>query len=207
MTRAVYVETDERLPSPYHAWLEVTTEKAQLEGWLLFNLLRFALAIPKAHPISVLDLGCGSGHMSLRLMRTLDTLHIPYTYTGVDPYEEQLTRFSQDALAQEVPLPRLIPGRTESYQIISTADEVGNALAHIDLKGRALERHDFLSRADISACLEEGHASGEALLAFFFEGPFSTLSSSDVVDIRAFLRRQWGPDLFLLHEDTIFVVR
>ena len=74
----------------YSAWLKNTNERDVLEQvlndhadwWCKDNL-------------SILDVGCGPGSAARRVFNILDKKGLKYTFTGVDPYQDQLKRFAE----------------------------------------------------------------------------------------------------------------
>ncbi|OGL94643.1 hypothetical protein A2348_03400 [Candidatus Uhrbacteria bacterium RIFOXYB12_FULL_58_10] len=82
---------------PYDAWLRLSNEKDLLLERLpaILRPTRFGSAPGRKR---VLDVGCGTGHASLRVLSLFDSLGIPVMYVAADPYQEQLDRF-RDAAA------------------------------------------------------------------------------------------------------------
>ncbi|NQV88942.1 MAG: class I SAM-dependent methyltransferase [Parcubacteria group bacterium] len=81
--------------TPYDTWLSCATEKVLFEHWLTEHLPRFNFSRIKDRPVTVLDLGCGWGATSLRLLRVLTGMGLTVDFVGVDPYQAQLNRFDQ----------------------------------------------------------------------------------------------------------------
>lgn len=84
-------ERDVYQDAAYSAWLKNSNERDVLE-----QVLRDRSAWWCRDGLSILDIGCGTGATALRVFKILDEKGFSYTYTGVEPYEEQLTRFRAD---------------------------------------------------------------------------------------------------------------
>ena len=101
--------------SPYQTWLRLTTEKVLLQFWLQKNLPSFALSKETHRPIRILDLGCGFGHMAIRLLRVLLNMGLRVDYTGVDPYQAQLDLFKETLSPLKEVRVRLIQGDASTH--------------------------------------------------------------------------------------------
>ena len=75
----------------YSAWLKNSNERDVLE-----QVLRDHFSWWAEDRMSILDIGCGTGSAARRVFNLLTERGFSYQYTGVDPYEDQLTRFRED---------------------------------------------------------------------------------------------------------------
>ncbi len=78
--------------TPYATWLQLTDEKDRLMERLpkILGNMRIGKTGGRKR---ILDVGCASGHMSLRILATLNRLGIEADYVALDPYREQLDTF------------------------------------------------------------------------------------------------------------------
>ncbi|HMP67703.1 MAG TPA: class I SAM-dependent methyltransferase [Candidatus Paceibacterota bacterium] len=77
--------------SMYSAWLKYSNERDILEEVLKKNKDLWV----KKNSISILEFGCGTGSAAKRIFNILNSEGISYEYTGVDPYQDQLDRWSE----------------------------------------------------------------------------------------------------------------
>ncbi|MBP9782706.1 MAG: class I SAM-dependent methyltransferase [Candidatus Pacebacteria bacterium] len=93
----------------YSSWLKYTNQRDLLELFLTENFHKWC----KTNPISILELGCGSGSAAQRIFSILEKNKISYSYLGVDPYQDQLNRWPQ-ALVEKSNI-TLMQGTVESF--------------------------------------------------------------------------------------------
>lgn len=95
--------------SVYSAWLKHSNERDVFEKYLKTNLGKCC----KKDSLSILELGCGSGSAARRMLSVLNEKGITYSYTGVDPYQDQLDRWLEiSPLDKNV---TLIKGTVENF--------------------------------------------------------------------------------------------
>ncbi len=75
--------------SVYDAWLRYANERDLFKVYLDDNFDKWATK----NPMSIVEIGSGSGATSTRVMDILDNNGVDYTYTGVEPYLAQLDMF------------------------------------------------------------------------------------------------------------------
>lgn len=93
----------------YSAWLKNSNERDVLE-----EVFRERLNWWSKDNMSILDIGCGTGSAAQRLFKILNEQGFSFTYTGVDPYVDQLIRF-RDAF-QDQPNIQLIQSKVEDFE-------------------------------------------------------------------------------------------
>ncbi len=76
----------------YDSWLKHANERDVLEKVLAQHLSDWC----PTNPLSIIELGCGTGSAAKRIFNILANQGIFYQYTGIDPYQDQLQRFSTD---------------------------------------------------------------------------------------------------------------
>lgn len=81
---SVYAEA-----SIFDAWLSNADERDRFSK---FFEEKFDLWATKS-PLSIIDIGCGSGASGLRIMDILGKASVGYEYTGLEPFEDQLKSF------------------------------------------------------------------------------------------------------------------
>ena len=79
--------------SPYATWLRHTDEKDRLVDRLPGILARMRFGRAGGGRRRILDVGCASGHTSMRILGVLDRIGIEAEYVAIDPYREQLDLF------------------------------------------------------------------------------------------------------------------
>ena len=253
--------------SPYQTWLRLTTEKVLLQFWLQDHLPTFALSKKTNHEVHVLDLGCGFGHMSGRLIRVLLSMGLRINYTGVDPYPAQLDLFQKSIQPTTNLHLRLLKGDASSHipdkeydlifashmlyyvedwsdtltriagagneiiivhhgprgintihehfrdhvhpgpHIISTDDQVTDALRLLPLNGKQVAHHRFPSTVAVRACQLPGSRAGNNLLSFFLERPSEEIDSHVVGNIRTFMHDLYAPDHLMVHDVGVITIR
>ncbi|MFA5945979.1 MAG: class I SAM-dependent methyltransferase [Patescibacteria group bacterium] len=134
--------------NPYQAWLEATTGKSVLETWLRSNLGRFLITNIHSRPATVVDIGCGEGSTSLRLITALRYMAVRVAYTGIDPFPRQFEAFCKtpaEGLVEEFDLDE---GDVDTFQLdkpadlvfashcLYYADDLRTALGRIIMSGR-----------------------------------------------------------------------
>ncbi|HLD21249.1 MAG TPA: class I SAM-dependent methyltransferase [Patescibacteria group bacterium] len=270
-TQSLYVgapnSADVRKESSYQTWLRVTTEKVLLQFWLQDHLPTFVLSKQTNHEVHVLDLGCGFGHMSGRLIHVLLSMGLRINYTGVDPYPAQLDQFQRSAIASPNLTLRLLKGDASSHvpdrdydlvfashmlyyvenwsdvltrivgagneiiivhhghrgintihehfrdhihpgpHIISTDDQVTDALRLLPLNGRQVVHRRFPSTVAVRACQLPGSRAGNNLISFFLETPFKEIDPLVVQNIRTFMRDLYAPDHLMVHDVGVITIR
>ena len=77
--------------SVYDAWLKNANERDLFKEYFEKNMDTWATK----SPLSIVELGCGSGAAGIRIMGILEKAGIEYEYTGVEPYQEQINVFKQ----------------------------------------------------------------------------------------------------------------
>lgn len=155
--------------SIYSAWLKYSNERDVLEEFLRKNFERWV----KKNNLSILDIGCGSGSAARRIMRILDDRVIAYTYTGVDPYRDQLDRWAE--WLPEDKRVTLIKDTIENFKPDKTYDlvVVVHALYYVDDLRGALEK--IRSWGKIALIVHHGERGineiHQALRSLVKEGP------------------------------------
>ncbi len=75
--------------SIFDAWLTNTNER---DRFSIFFSEKFDKWASKS-PLSVIDVGCGSGASGLRIMEMLKKASFDFKYTGLEPFEDQIRMF------------------------------------------------------------------------------------------------------------------
>ena len=89
---SVYTEA-----SIFDAWLKNTDQRDRFSKFFQEKLDVWATK----SPMSIVDIGCGSGASGIRIMDILGNASINYKYTGVEPFEEQLKPFKDKLIDKE----------------------------------------------------------------------------------------------------------
>lgn len=90
--------------------------------------------------------------------------------------------------------------------LISTDDELARCLESVDLGDRQVQRHRFVSTANIKSCINPESVQGRNLLTFFFERDIQTISQQDQERIHVFLQERYAPNFQMMHDDSIFLI-
>jgi ubiquinone/menaquinone biosynthesis C-methylase UbiE len=256
-----------RQESPYQTWLKVTTEKVLLQFWLQGHLPTFALSKVVNRPIRVLDLGCGFGHMSLRLIRVLLRMGLTIDYTGIDPYQAQLDLFEKSLIPTTNLHVHLLQRNATSFvgdqdydlvfashmlyyvsdwhdalkriassgreiiivhhgprgintihkrfyehvypgpHVISTDEQVAEAIRLLPLNGKQVLRDRFPSTVAVRSCQLNGSHAGNNLISFFLERPLQEISPDTLKEVRAFMHELYAPDHLMVHDVGVITVR
>src|SRR3989338_1885429 len=109
MEQALIYNTEPTDIPIYHSWLKFANERDILEGVLRERFEEWCYT----KPLSMLEWGCGLGSAAQRFMRILRERSTPFTYTGIDPFSDQLNRFRKN-LSDEVDA-QLEVGGFETY--------------------------------------------------------------------------------------------
>ncbi|MBP7506300.1 MAG: class I SAM-dependent methyltransferase [Prolixibacteraceae bacterium] len=75
--------------SIFDAWLKNADERDRFSKFFEEKLDVWATK----SPLSIIDIGCGSGASGMRIMEILGNASINYKYTGIEPFEDQLKYF------------------------------------------------------------------------------------------------------------------
>lgn len=100
--RGIYQDT------VYSAWLKNSNERDVLE-----KIFRERAGWWCKDGMSILDIGCGTGSAAQRLFKILSERGYLFTYTGVDPYKDQLKRFRE--IFHDQPGIELIRSKVEDF--------------------------------------------------------------------------------------------
>lgn len=85
----------------------------------------------------ILDVGCGGGQVSTRLLNLLDSNQIKYKYKAIDPSDKQLSSFKSGLSPELTKKIKLIRSRIEDYEIRADIDFafIGHSLYYVgDMK-------------------------------------------------------------------------
>lgn len=162
-------ERDIYQDSVYSAWLKYSSERDVLEK--VFR--EIADEWCDKDSLSILDIGCGTGSAAQRVFKILDEKQISYKYTGVDPYQDQLTRF-REAFPDETNI-KFIASKIEDLKTDNRFDLVMivHALYYVDSLEETLK--NILPLADKLVIVHHGkhgiNEVHEAFRKYVKEGP------------------------------------
>jgi SAM-dependent methyltransferase len=94
-------ERDIYQDSVYSSWLKNSNERDVLE-----RVFRDCRDWWCKDGLKILDIGCGTGSAAKRLFKILDEGKLGYSYTGIDPYEDQLKKFRTEFPDKRISLVR-----------------------------------------------------------------------------------------------------
>jgi hypothetical protein len=94
----------------YRTWLKYANERDVLEEVLRERFGEWCYT----QPLSMIEWGCGLGSAARRFWGVLGENQANFTYTGVDPFSDQLERFRKD-VGEDLPV-RLRKGSFESFE-------------------------------------------------------------------------------------------
>ncbi len=78
--------------NPFSAWLKYCNEK-QLFEELLSDKIGLLNISKNTGTQKILDVGCGSGETSTRILNVLNKRSIPFEYTALDPFQKNIDAF------------------------------------------------------------------------------------------------------------------
>jgi len=89
MKSGIIYKTEPTNTPIYHSWLKFANERDILENVLKERFEEWCYT----QPLTMLEWGCGLGSAAKRFMSVLNLYGVPFNYTGVDPFPDQLERF------------------------------------------------------------------------------------------------------------------
>ncbi len=195
-SKDIYVDTVYgQRDNPYHTWLTATDEKARFQSWLrsaLWDVSERGLFAPRTggRAFQVLDLGCGAGNTSMRVIAELQRAGVPLiSYTGVDPYGPQLEEFARHEKQLRILELDLREGSIESY--------VAERTFHLVIASHALYYTANMASA-IARVAEMGH---EVIIVHHGERGINTVQQAFRDDVNP------GPHVVSTDEDVAEHVR